>query len=360
MRDDFLSHADAAQRNCNLVLQYIRKNGKVSRTDIWNNMNISRASVTLIVQQLQELGLVAETGEKCPSGKRMSRYLAFCGDARVLYVFDWSTRLLCLVDMNGTILQKKKLYFPQILSPSVFAELVMDGVKQMAQERPVAPELLLGLGLALPGIVNNHDGIVVYSVELRWQQVDIFDLFRKQFGDNVFLERTSNAIALGHCVFGAARDVEHVMLFLLEHEGIGLSTVVHGGCQHGSNYMYGELGHTKLPDSTPCSCGQKGCLEAVVRRHMQENGGVVDETVLDYISYGVSAAVNIASPGKVLLHGKLVQGLSEQQEQHLIDCIRQKITGTRAPEFDIHICRDDDLIGIQGIAAYVLDQCFPV
>ena len=359
MSDDFLSHVDAARRNRNKILHYVRKNGRVSRTDIWNNMNISRASVTQIIRQLQEMDLIVETGEKVASGRRMSRNLGFNGNARCLYAFDWTTKLLCLVNIGGEILAKTSLSFPASCTPAAFADVVLTGIRQLSKKHPADPEHLLGLGIALPGLINCRDCTVLYSVELGWRDVDIRQLFSQDFGENIFLERTGNMVALGEYVFGAAQGIEHAALILLENEGIGLSTVVHGSCQHGSNYMYGELGHVKLPDSTICSCGQQGCLEAVVRKHLMHNGGIVDDALLEYISYGVAAAVNIADPGIVLLYGKFVRGLTAAQEEYLLGCIRKKITNIRSRNFHTFIRKDEQFMGIKGISAYVFDNCFP-
>lgn len=117
MKDDFLSHADAAQLNRNIVLHYIMDNEPVSRTDIWEAMSISRASVTQIIRQLLEAGLVIETDERRATAGRQQRYLRINRDARRLFAFDWTGRLLCLVNMGGEILDREALAFPRETSP---------------------------------------------------------------------------------------------------------------------------------------------------------------------------------------------------------------------------------------------------
>lgn len=358
MGDEFLSHADAAQLNRNNVLHYVKNHSSISRTDIWRDMSISRASVTQIIRQLQEMDLILETGEKHPSGRRKSRELCFNNDARFEYVFDWHTQMLCLVNIGGDILEKLPLTFPQNCTPNVFAGIVSEGVEVLAKLHPVDESRMLGLGVILPGLIDSRDCTVLYSVELGWRNVNVRYLFADQFQENVFLERWSNMIALGEYVFGAARGYNHVMLVLLENEGIGLSAVVRGDCQHGNNYMYGELGHIKLPSRITCSCGQQGCLEAIVRDCMLRNGGIVDDEVMEYISFGVSTAINLSDPGIALLSGRLVRQLSPDAEKNLIGRIRRKVTNDRSRAIEIHICREEEMMGIRGMSAYIFDLCF--
>ena len=360
MNADFLSHEDAAQLNRNRVLQYIKTNGYVSRTDIWNNLNISRASVTQIIRQLQDLSLILENEKENETNRRMSRYLCFNKNARYLYVFDWNTHQICFANIGGDVLQILELHFPSNCLPQAFADIVLSGVKKLSELHSVDKDAILGLGIIMPGLIDSREATVLYSVELGWRDVNVQALFSAEFGMNVFLERTGNMIALGESFFGAGQAAQHVMLILLENEGIGLSTVVHGDCQHGSNYMYGELGHIKLPSTVVCSCGQQGCLEAVVLDCLRRNDGNITNELLDYVSFGVAAAVNISDPKIVLLAGKIARSLSPSQQTYLIHCIRSKITNERARAFSVHICQEEKGIAIQGMAAYVFQKCFPI
>lgn len=360
MSNDFLSHADAAQLNRNIILRYVKNQEPVSRTDIWGSMSISRASVTQVIRQLEDVDLIVEAGESRSTSGRNQRFLRFNGNARFMYVFDWTSHLICLVNIGGDILESHKLDFPQNCTPSAFAATITAGLSILRGKRTIPPEQMLGLGLALPGLIDSRHSTVLYSVELGWRDVNIGVLFSDMFGRNIFLERTGNMIALGEVEYGAAKGFHHVMLILLENEGIGASSVVHGDCQHGSNYMYGELGHIKMPSKILCSCGQQGCLEAVVRDHLMRNGGILDEQVMDYIALGVSTTVNLSDPGIVLLSGKLVQKLSAEQEQKLMTCIRTKITNERSRTLIIRMCNAEETMGIKGMSAHVFNSWFSI
>lgn len=361
MNYNFLSHADAAQINRNLVLHYIMRQGKATRTGIWKSMNISRAAVTQIIQHLLESGIIRETGEKQSGTRRSASYLCVSSDVGYEYIFDWPSRSLYLVDLCGKICDKLPLNFSTAAPPpSYFASVLLEGVATLDRIHPDEAAKVMGFGAILPGVSDPERCTVLFSVELGWQNVDLGFLLRERFGDQVFLERTCNVLALGESVIGSAKDSEHSLMIFIDSTGIGMSVIHDGQCLYGENCMYGELGHVKLPVDVICSCGQKGCLEAVVKEQMFHNGGVVDEQVMEYISYGISTAINLVDPSVVLLSGDLLQPLESSQRQYFVDCIREKVTNIRSRVLQFYICHNDVNTEIRGMSQYMFDCFFPI
>ena len=360
MQTSFLSHADAALRNRNNILHFVKKYGPISRTDIWGKLNISRASVTQVIRQLQENDLIVETGEGESTGGRKPVYIEFNGAARKLYAFDWVSRSLCLMDLSGRILAERTLDFASGLTPMAFAAAVEREIAQLDTQDLYRPDELLGFGIALPGLIDHCSATVLYSVELGWQNVSLQALFHERFGEHIYLERTGNIMALGANTSGEARGVSHLQLIILSHDGIGASAVIHGDCQHGANYMYGELGHIKMLSDVVCSCGQRGCIEAVVNDLMICSGGVITEQILEYLSIAASTALNISDAGYCILVGSYVDALTPAQKLALSDRIRQKLTGTHLRRIQICFCHDMRRLSLDGICANVFVRYFSV
>ena len=360
MQNAFLSHADAALRNRNSVLHYVRYHEKISRTDIWENMNISRASVTQLIRQLQESNLILETGEGESTGGRKPRYIMFNGEARKLYAFDWSCRSLYLTDLNGSVLYEKKIDFPRQVSASEFSALILREIDRIDGLGLCPEEEILGFGMALPGLINSRSCTVIYSVELGWQNVNLSNLFIGRFGTNVYLERTGNAMALGAYYHGPDKGTNHFQLFILGKDGIGMSTIIHGDCQHGAGCMHGELGHIKVQDQIPCSCGQTGCLEAVVNKLLADNGHQTTEQILDYLAMGVSTAINISDPDAIILVGSLIDGMTPEQRMLLGIRIREKVTGIQMRQLNIRFSSDTKELALNGIVDYVFNRYFAI
>ena len=112
MKSSFLPPSDSAKRNRNALLHYIKDFGPVSRTDIFEQMPVSRASVTLIIRQLQSANLILELGAGESTGGRKPLYLAFNHKAKYIYAFDWLSQSLFLLDLGGNILFEKKRRIP--------------------------------------------------------------------------------------------------------------------------------------------------------------------------------------------------------------------------------------------------------
>ena len=360
MKNSFLSHADAAQRNRNTILHFVRAHQPISRTDIWEAMDISRASVTQIIRQLQESGLIVETGEGESTGGRKPRYLMLCNDTKKFYAFDWLSHTLFLMDLSGHVIREMKMKFFERVSPELFAEAILRGVDKMEAAGLCRPEEAAGIVLSLPGLVDIHTGTVIYAAELGWHGVNIRSLFRRRFGDNVYAEKLTNIMALGENAASDSETATHFQLFVLATAGIGVATIVHGGCQHGANCMYGELGHIKLPVDVACSCGQRGCLEAIVKEELHQNGGVITDQVLEYLSVGVATSVNISDARTIVLTGELIEHMDDGQRTVLSSLIREKVTGQQFRKLQILFRDQTKQLAEKGIGAYFFDCYFPV
>ena len=358
MKSSFLSHADAAQRNRNTILHFVRENQPISRTDIWEAMDISRASVTQIIRQLQESGLIVETGEGESTGGRKPRYLMLNDKAKKFYAFDWLTHTFFLMDMSGNVLLEKRMEFPDRITPEAFAEAILQAVEKLEAEGHCAPDEVAGLVLSLPGFVDIHTGTVTYAVELDWHNVNVLSLFRRRFGDNIYVDKLTNIMALGE--HADSKDASHFQLFVLGSGGIGVATIVHGSCQHGANCMYGELGHIKLPMDIPCSCGQTGCLEAVVKDLLRRSGGEITEEILAYLSVGVATSVNISDAGTIVLTGDLVERMDVRQRRMLTELIGQKVTGQQFRKFKILYRDQTKRLAVKGVGSLFFDSHFPL
>lgn len=359
MKNAFLSHSDAAQRNRNNILRYVKEHQPISRTDIWESMDISRASVTQIIRQLQESGLIVETGEGESTGGRKPRHLMLRAEAKKFYAFDWLTHTIYLMDLGGNVIRENNLDLFGEITPATFAQAIMREIHRMEAAGECLREETAGLALSLPGLIDIRTGTVIYSVELNWHDVNVFDLFHDYFGDSVYVERLTNILALGEHTSGNADDISHFQLFILGSGGIGVATIVHGNCQHGANYMYGELGHIKLPVDVTCSCGQIGCLEAVVKEHLRISQGRITEQVLEYLSIGVATSVNISDAKTIVLTGALVEKMNQIERDRLCTLICEKVTGQHFRKLHIHFRENTKALAIKGIGEFFFESYFP-
>ncbi|MBE7051177.1 MAG: ROK family transcriptional regulator [Ruminococcaceae bacterium] len=359
MNASFLSHADAAIRNRNTILHYIKQNSPVSRTGIWENINISRASVTQIINRLQNSGLISEVGHGASTGGRKPLYLTFNGDKIKFISFDWILKTITVMTLGEKVLYEKKLDLKPQISPEEFADTIIASINEITRKSGCKKDELANLILSLPGTIDSVQKKVIYSVELSWQNIHIPSLFSGKFDGDIFIERTSNILALCGAENPKLSPYSHFQLFILGESGIGVSTVIHGGIQHGAQCMHGELGHIKLNNKTKCSCGQKGCLEAIVNELFEKSNHQLTDEILDYLAIGISTSINIFDTD-ILLMGSYIDMMNSKQKEYLIEAIKQRVTASEMRTLKIKFSDDRSRLSQRGMCAFMFDKLFPI
>ncbi|TCO60956.1 ROK family protein [Actinocrispum wychmicini] len=138
------------------------------------------------------------------------------------------------------------------------------------------------VGLAVPGIVDEENGIARYSTNLGWRDLPLRDIATRHLRLPVALVHDVRAGALAEARFGAAQGVQD-FLFLPIGTGVAGTVFLGGQPYRGADGMAGEIGHAPVPfGDEPCACGQRGCLEtyasaaAIVRRYGQPSLSAAD------------------------------------------------------------------------------------
>ncbi len=175
-------------------------------------------------------------------------------------------------------------------------------VDRLAAAATGAGHPLAAIGLCTPGVVDSAAGTVVVAVNLDWHDLPIADLLRERYGVPVAVAHDARAAATAEIAArtAAGRDVAE-MVFIPIGTGISASLVVDGRLVVGAAGGAGEVGHVCVrPGGEPCTCGQRGCVEAYasarnIRRRYRAAGGTIDgatdEIVASVDTDPVAAAV---------------------------------------------------------------------
>jgi glucokinase len=119
------------------------------------------------------------------------------------------------------------------------------------------------VGVAVPGVVDEHAGVAVWSANVGFRKVALRDLVAERLRLPTVLAHDVRAGGLAEARIGAGQDARHV-LFLAVGTGIAAAHVVDGSVCAGAHGAAGELGHVVVrPGGPVCGCGARGCLEAV-------------------------------------------------------------------------------------------------
>jgi glucokinase len=117
------------------------------------------------------------------------------------------------------------------------------------------------IGLAVPGVVDERNGVAVWSENLGWSDVPFAALLRERCGVPAVLGHDVRTAALAESRIGAGRGMSEVV-YLSIGTGIAAGIVIGDHVLAGGGYA-GEIGHTPAGHDEPCACGGRGCLEAI-------------------------------------------------------------------------------------------------
>ncbi|MEQ6390603.1 ROK family transcriptional regulator [Bacillaceae bacterium S4-13-58] len=257
--------------NMSVVIDAIRKNAPISRSDVAVRTGLSLSTITNMVEELKEQDLVYEIGTANSTGGRRAILLEFnynYGSTIGIKIME-DHLIFALTNLNGEILQKSELNFERYEEPSVVVDLLKVGAKELMVKASNANNLL-GIGVAASGLVNSDDGIVIRSSLLNWNNVNIRDMLKGEFNVPIYIDNDVNAYNNAEIWMGYGTQHKNYLCMSVG-DGLGSSIVVDGKIYSGEFGGAGEFGHTIIyPNGEPCHCGQKGCLEAYTSKRFLE------------------------------------------------------------------------------------------
>ncbi|WP_030507681.1 ROK family transcriptional regulator [Microbispora rosea] len=256
-----LRHDAMRARNLALVLGAVGARGSVTRAALAEMTGLTKTTVSKLVGDLIEGGLVVETGavrdgERGRPGVEIrvsGQHVAALGlEINVDYL------AVCVVDLARTVRLRRTQAVDNRAAPPVDVIAQLADLASAVVDESVEKGLrVVGGVLAVPGPVDMASGVVHNAPNLGWRDVPLASLLRLSFP--VRVENEANLAALGELWFGSGLpDFLHVSGEI----GIGAGLVVRGRLFRGAHGFAGELGHVVVsPDGPPCRCGGRGCLE---------------------------------------------------------------------------------------------------
>src|SRR5215472_5156402 len=259
----------SAPYNRRIVLDVIRRQGRISRREIVELVSLSPQTVANITNDLQTIGLIVARRLK-GARSRGQPPIAFELNPNAGHSIGISLEPgrvnAGLVNLVGEILERREVdvdTHDQRRALATMTELI-GLLKRRARESG----RLWGVGVALPGpLIKTDISFVGPTVLEGWTDVSVLDELRAASRLQVFYSVDSAAAALGETVFGVARSLDS---FFYLHFGLGLggTLVVNRAAYRGANGNATEIGHIPVvPGGKACYCGNSGCLERYLSLH---------------------------------------------------------------------------------------------
>jgi predicted NBD/HSP70 family sugar kinase len=252
--------------NRQIALNLIRTHQPISRADLARMMGLRRGAVSLIVTELLEEASIFEgmTGETQRGRKPTFLFIDSRGrsivavDIRVTRTFIMIADRLCR-PLVGPI------SFPTEHNPKKLVAELSNRIKQVLSDHKEVGDCE-GIGVVVPGMVEQKTSRVLHAPTLGWRNVDIRDSLAAATGLPVHVENSGKACVLAQ-VWAARSDAAAItdLVFVTVSDGVGVGIITGGEVLRGRHNIAGEFGHVPLSiDGPRCSCGATGCWEAYI------------------------------------------------------------------------------------------------
>lgn len=242
MIDDTILTASERQ-----TFQLILDAGPISRVKIAKTLHLTRASVTIAVQQLQKKGYIIEAGKGDAKAGRREVLLIGNPESGLFFAIHCALRYITigLVNLNSTILYKTRLEIEDYTSPERVFFQIVDTINSSMSERNIAPERLWGIGVSLPGIIDYEKGAAVEQSIAQWQNFGIRHFFQQHFECPIVIENDVKTLSLAEFKLSTGLDVENMVCLWLE-DGIGAGIFINGRLYRGHSSSAGEIGFNQF------------------------------------------------------------------------------------------------------------------
>jgi N-acetylglucosamine repressor len=343
---DFTMATRGTSREINrqIVLTLIRTHQPISRADLARMMETNRANVTFLVNELLEEDLVregAQGSEKVRGRKPTFLYLNSQKSFAVAIDVRVSRTYMMITDAIGKQLGEI-ISFPTELDPAKFAHQLKIRLRQILEKDFLFADCQ-GIGIIVPGMLDQRSGLVVNAPTLGWKNVNVLAPLREEFaGVKVLLENSGKACALSQ-IWATRSDNADLndIVFVSISDGVGVGVVINGELIRGKHNTAGEFGHVPLSiDGPPCSCGASGCWEAYIsnlatlsrylgknQRYHQtpDNEGFTIEDLIGrarsgdskalttlhltarYLGLGLASIINAVDPADIYIGGEITE-----------------------------------------------------
>lgn len=356
--------------NLSSVLSYLQTEAPLSRSQLAILTSLNKSTISSLVEELIERGLVHEAGLDVSGTGRPATCLELNPGAGAIVGVELGVDFISVIltDFLGNIEWRRRQEVDPTTQQEIIVAAALDLVDQAMDTNHSPQKRLLGVGLALPGLVDIQRGILTFSPNLQWRDVPLGKIFSDHTGAPVYVDNDANASAVGEHLFGVAQKSEN-FLFVIAGVGVGAGLFLNGDLYRGAGGFAGEIGHTILANGQArhCRCGNRGCWEnfanqyaliervrarldvgrrSLIPQLMREQNGLLTVSVINQaadagdlealdalnetgalIGLELANLVNIFNPQMVVIGGSISIG-----GEHMLSAIQSAVAEHTFPE----------------------------
>ena len=345
--------------NLSAIVRRLHEQGPRSRSELVAATGLTRSAIRALVGELAAAGLAAEQDAiRLGTPGRPSPIVELVPTSAVVLTLEILVDSIAaaIVGLGGETLAHVRLERPR--REHSVDEVVADLARLADELRAQGDWPIVGIGVAVAGIVRRSDGLVSMAPNLGWIDVPLGARLARALSVAVPISVLNDADAgvLGEHLRGAAVGVDNV-LYVSGEVGIGGGLIVDGRLLTGASGFAGEIGHVTVnPGGTPCRCGSTGCLETEIGErvlliragHAADEGRAGIDAVLGeagrggqlalaalehvgrWMGIGLGGVVNVINPRVVILGGPNARLLPFIQAPLMAELERHSLAASRS------------------------------
>lgn len=369
--------------NLSSIFKAIHKHGPVSRIQLAEITGCSAGTVSNHVRTLIKKGFVIETNKGISSGGRKPVQLMINPDKAYIFSIEIEVNQIKIVmfDLEIKVITKSIIPITYKDDYKKTLEQVFFEMDRMIKEKHLKLNDFLGIGVAVPGLIDKVKGILEFAPNLGWKNIPIAKIFKDKYGLPIVLNNEAKAAAIGER--GSIYAKINNMVFVSINEGIGCGIFLNGKLYRGASGNAGEFGHITIDTNGPlCHCGNKGCWEtlasesSIVNKYLKlsnsnkeltkkeiyqlaKNG---DKKVIEIFSetgrnigIGLVNIVNGLSPELLVIGGGIVE-IKDYIYEEIIKKLEESALSVSYKKVEIKFSKLGSLAAVYGMADLIINE----
>lgn len=360
------------QRNLSRILRLVHGDGPLSRAALTEATGLNRSTIADLVSELARLNIVVEQAPAA-AGRvgRPSPVVAASADVVAIAANPEVDALeVAAIGLDGSVRLRERIDLDHLATPEEIAHLISERIDAW-RAGELASAQIVGVGLAVPGLVRASDGLVRTAPHLKWTDAPVRDLVAVATGLTTTVGNDASLGVIAEHLFGAARGIDDVVYLNGGASGIGGGLIVQGIPVGGAGGYAGEFGQNRpgIATVTDRRAGPGVLEDEVSRARLLSVAGLAsaDEPTLAaalqestapsvteevarqrrILSTALANAVNVLNPSVVVLGGFLAT-LAGHDVEGLLQLVRAQAMPACAEDVDIRaalLAEDRLLVG---------------
>ena len=325
---------DLRRENRAAVLWSLYLDHPRSRPELSAATGLSAASVTNVIRELIDEGVVLETGLAESDGGRPRAMLGMNPEYGYVIGVDVGETRTRVELFDLTMTERAKAEYPLDRAAehdvAVVVGQIASGLDTVLAGGGIDRAAILGVGVGVPGIIERGPEALVHGQTYDWDAVPLGKLLRAHTDLPLRFDNGAKTMGQAELWFGAGRGARNAVMVLIG-SGVGASLISGGSTYQGATSSAAELGHvTVAVGGRTCRCGAAGCLEAyagaaaILERYgrpmaaddqelaLAELIGAADASpraaavlgeTAEYLGAGIGTVINLFNPERVILGG---------------------------------------------------------